>query len=101
MPHGLLPPRQAVAQPSCHSLLPRLLASWSPGHCGSLWHSQGAAARCAALVPHLSHPAGASGNTLNEALCINTSLHFLEMVIVALQERPNAPCHALSYLLTG
>ena len=29
---------------------------------------------------------GASGNTLNEALCINTSLHFLEMVIVALQE---------------
>jgi len=30
---------------------------------------------------------GASGNTLNEALCINTSLHFLEMVIVALQER--------------
>ena len=30
---------------------------------------------------------GASGNTLNEALCINASLHFLEMVIVALQER--------------
>ena len=35
----------------------------------------------------LYSPAGASGNTLNEALCINTSLHFLEMVIVALQER--------------
>ena len=36
---------------------------------------------------------GASGNTLNEALCINTSLHFLEMVIVALQE--------LTHLLTA
>jgi|TARA_B110001469_G_C9307636_1_gene166559 hypothetical protein len=47
--------------------------------------------RCAILLP--SSPAGASGNTLNEALCINTSLHFLEMVIVALQE--------LTHLLTA
>ena len=51
------------------------------------------------LSPHAapSSSAGASGNTLNEALCINTSLHFLEMVIVALQELT----HLLTYQLTG
>ena len=32
---------------------------------------------------------GASGTTLNEAININSSLHFLEMVIMALHERQN------------
>lgn len=34
-----------------------------------------------------AHKTGARGRTLQEAKSINSSLHFLEMVIVALQER--------------